>query len=447
LGVAFPNSINIKSIEINKKEIPADQWKSLSITTQDEIVFYIDLTSIENKDVVQYKAFLNALPIANEINVHENTSVRFHSLTENVYVFKVVAYQLDKEIESPAISFTVTNKLISRKSDFNLPDINYYIVIIIILSILLIWSLLRAGKAKVKVENVIEPKVDFEKKISLLHEELKKEKNDNHYLQKQIIDLKSNIESLEKANDELSVQNDRLEKSKQQLNDLQAEKEKLFAITLHDIKNPASAINGYIDLLNRYDFNAIEQQDILQSLAASSMQIISLSQKMSRVLVAKKKEEADELNLNTASLKVIIDQVCKRNYAYAISKNVELINNASLHTPDIKVDPLKIDEALDNYVSNAIKFSPQNAVVKVSSYFSETKVFVEVTDNGPGLTKWDAENAFQKGKTLSAKPTGNETSSGMGLWIVKQIVEQHEGEVWVKSKIGYGATFGFSLPF
>ncbi|MDP2302026.1 MAG: ATP-binding protein [Ignavibacteria bacterium] len=450
IGVAFPNSINIKSIEINKKEVSVNDWKSLSLTVQDEITFFIDLSMIENRDAVQFKVYLNALPIPNEVDVNGDASVRFNSLTEDVYIFKVVAYLNNgNEIETPAIKFIVTDKPINKPvsaSDSNNSNYIYVFGVIIILIFLAVWFLLKARKADVKIANVRNEKDEVDKRISSLYSELKKEKDENHFLQKQILDLKSDIENLEKSNEELLVQNERLENSKQQLSELQAEKEKLFAITLHDIKNPASAINGYIDLLNRYDFNAIEQQDILQSLAASSMQIISLSQKMSRVLVAKKKEEADELNLNSASLKVIIDQVCKRNYAYAKNKNVELINNASLHTPDINVDPLKIDEALDNYVSNAIKFSPENAVVKVSSYFSEKKVFVEVTDNGPGLTKWDSENAFQKGKTLSAKPTGGESSTGMGLWIVKQIVEQHEGEVWVKSKVGYGATFGFNLP-
>ncbi|MDP3831672.1 MAG: hypothetical protein Q8Q47_10405, partial [Ignavibacteriaceae bacterium] len=63
IGVAFPNSINIKSIEINKKEVSVNDWKSLSLTVQDEITFFIDLSMIENRDAVQFKVYLNALPI------------------------------------------------------------------------------------------------------------------------------------------------------------------------------------------------------------------------------------------------------------------------------------------------------------------------------------------------------------------------------------------------
>ncbi|HRI45866.1 MAG TPA: ATP-binding protein [Ignavibacteriaceae bacterium] len=449
------SSINLVSVKINNKVITLDKQNEIIISTEDKIKFNLEFVNLpENLESYNLKVFLNALLVPNEVNFDDNPSVEFNQLTANVYIFKVVAYGIDKsEIESPAISFTVKepNQITSVEGRATPTDYSIYLIILIFILIAVsIYALVKTKKSGALVKSIeVNSKhktSELEIEINKLQAEIKKEKDENHFLKKQILDLKENIINLQKSNDDLVNQNERLEKAKEQLHELQAEKEKLFAITLHDIKNPASAINGYIDLLNRYDFNAMEQQDILQSLAASSMQIISLSQKMSKVLIAKRKEEADELNLNKTSLKSIIDNVCKRNYAYAKSKNVELMNNASLHTPDVKVDALKIDEALDNYVSNAIKFSPENSVVKVSSYFSESKVFIEVTDNGPGLTKWDSDNAFQEGKTLSAKPTGGESSTGMGLWIVKQIVEQHGGEVWVKSKAGYGATFGFCLP-
>lgn len=453
--VLHASSINIVSVKINNDVISLEEHKEINISTKDKIKFSLDFSDLaENIESYNFKVYLNALLVPNEIDFNDKNSVEFKNLTSNIYIFKVVAFGMDKsEIESPAISFTVTEPNQSSSVERRVFFSDYSIYLMILIFILLAVSIFGFSKAKKSgaIVKSIEDKSknktsELEIEINKLHAEIKKERDENHFLQKQILELRESISNLQKTNDDLINQNERLEKAKEQLNELQAEKEKLFAITLHDIKNPASAINGYIDLLNRYDFNAIEQQDILQSLAASSMQIISLSQKMSKVLIAKKKEEANELNLNKTSLKSIIDNVCKRNYAYAKNKNVELMNNASLHTPDVKVDALKIDEALDNYVSNAIKFSPANSIVKVSSYFSESKVFIEVTDNGPGLTKWDSDNAFQEGKTLSAKPTGGESSTGMGLWIVKQIVEQHGGEVWVKSKAGYGATFGFCLP-
>ncbi len=73
-------------------------------------------------------------------------------------------------------------------------------------------------------------------------------------------------------------------------------------------------------------------------------------------------------------------------------------------------------------------------------------VTVEIADNGFGLTEDEVAHAFEKGSKLSTKPTGNESSSGLGLWIAKKIVTEHDGHVWVKSKKGFGSTFAFKLP-
>ena len=97
-------------------------------------------------------------------------------------------------------------------------------------------------------------------------------------------------------------------------------------------------------------------------------------------------------------------------------------------------------------LNNAIKYGPKDTEVILESFFTDTKVTIEVSDNGVGLSEEDLKNIFNKGATLSAKPTGNESSSGLGLWIVKKLVEAHHGKVWVKSKVGKGSTFVVELP-
>jgi len=76
----------------------------------------------------------------------------------------------------------------------------------------------------------------------------------------------------------------------------------------------------------------------------------------------------------------------------------------------------------------------------------EDSVVVEVKNNGYGLTESEISHAFDKGRKFGNKPTGDETSSGLGLWIAKKIVEEHNGRIVVKSKKGYGSTFSFTLP-
>jgi two-component system sensor histidine kinase VicK len=81
----------------------------------------------------------------------------------------------------------------------------------------------------------------------------------------------------------------------------------------------------------------------------------------------------------------------------------------------------------------------------VRTYVKNNSILLDVTNNGVGLSEDDLKRVFQKGETLSAKPTGMEISSGLGLWSVKKIIEQHHGRVWVESKQGIGSTFGIEM--
>jgi len=111
-------------------------------------------------------------------------------------------------------------------------------------------------------------------------------------LRKQIEDLEKHITNLENTNLNLLEQKERLALSKRQLELLQNQKEDLFAIAIHDIKNPAAAIKGYVELLNSYDLNANEQQEIMSSLMESSEDIVKLSQAMC-MIIAESKPETD----------------------------------------------------------------------------------------------------------------------------------------------------------
>ena len=114
--------------------------------------------------------------------------------------------------------------------------------------------------------------------------------------------------------------------------------------------------------------------------------------------------------------------------------------------PEIMLDPNKVDEVVDNLISNAIKFSHKGSQIRIKSYKDANSVSVEVSDNGLGMSEDDIRQAFQKGMRLSAAPTAGESTSGFGLWVVKKLIEAHDGKVWVKSVIGKGSTFFFSLP-
>jgi signal transduction histidine kinase len=102
---------------------------------------------------------------------------------------------------------------------------------------------------------------------------------------------------------------------------------------------------------------------------------------------------------------------------------------------------------MDNLISNAIKFSPQNRRVWITVYHAEDdRPAFSVRDEGPGLTEMDKLRIFGRFQKLSARPTGDENSSGLGLSIVKRLVELHHGDVEVESESGDGATFTVRFP-
>ncbi len=109
-------------------------------------------------------------------------------------------------------------------------------------------------------------------------------------------------------------------------------------------------------------------------------------------------------------------------------------------------DPKRIAQVIDNLFSNAIKFSPHDLNIYVTSEMNNNMVKVSVRDEGPGISKEDQSRLFGEFQRLAAQPTDGEKSTGLGLSIVKKIVEAHGGTISVVSKLGEGATFSFKLP-
>ncbi len=274
---------------------------------------------------------------------------------------------------------------------------------------------------------------------------------ENTSLRAEIAALRGQIDNLQVRSDELYKQNKtleetvkRIEENKRELEELQAQKDDLFTMIIHDLKNPASIVKGLVELLRSYDLNATEQQEVMNDLMETSKRIVFLSQEVCKVMAL----EAGQVHLNyeSADISEILNSVCQRNNAIATQKSIGLIVDIAADMPAVELDPQRIEEVVDNLVGNAIKFSNSGTKIKVRSYRDGENIVVEVSDNGVGMTEEDIKRAFGRGIKLSARPTGGEQSSGLGLWIVKRLIEDHKGRVWVRSTIGRGSTFAFQIP-
>jgi signal transduction histidine kinase len=151
------------------------------------------------------------------------------------------------------------------------------------------------------------------------------------------------------------------------------------------------------------------------------------------------------IQLEEKDINGILQKVIKNYAKVAAKKNIKI--NSSLKTDKsiVIVDNNYIFPVFENLISNAIKFSPHGKVISIKVKEINDAVQIFVTDEGPGIMKEELPKLFRKFQKLSAKPTGNETSTGLGLSIVKKYVEAMEGKVWYEPDHKPGAKFVVEL--
>ncbi|NOX75623.1 MAG: ATP-binding protein, partial [Gammaproteobacteria bacterium] len=131
---------------------------------------------------------------------------------------------------------------------------------------------------------------------------------------------------------------------------------------------------------------------------------------------------------------------------YAVSKGITLTHHLASSLPNIQANDFRLLQILDNLIGNALKFSPRGATVEVRTSGDVDHIHIEVVDSGPGLREADFLQLFVKHAKLSNQPTGNETSSGMGLALCKQLVKLDNGHIGARNNPHTGATFWIKLP-
>ncbi|MCX8051005.1 MAG: ATP-binding protein [Chlorobi bacterium] len=263
--------------------------------------------------------------------------------------------------------------------------------------------------------------------------------------------LAERLAQAEHHNSQLNQQNrflreqvERLRAAKQRLEELQSEKDMLFGMIIHDIKNPLLVIENLVQLLRNYDSNSIETQQILNDLAETTSRIVALSQQVSRLL-AIERSDGSPIEFQNADLAEILRSVIHRNAYLARRKNIQILEELPQSLP-AECDPQRIEEVFDNILSNAIKYSHADSLVFVRAQKGDTHHTIEIQDHGVGMTNEDIQRLFERGAVLSSTPTAGEPSSGIGLWIVRRLVERHHGSISVQSTKGEGTTVTISLP-
>jgi signal transduction histidine kinase len=235
-----------------------------------------------------------------------------------------------------------------------------------------------------------------------------------------------------------------LEKKNKRLTELNKEKNDLMGIVSHDLKNPIGAVRSYAELIYSGMFSGEE------ALSASG-QIVQVSERMLDLvknLLDMNHLESGGLQMNMVNFDIapVVEAVVYQYHAPAEAKQITLRYSQESPTNIASADERVLMQVLDNLVSNAVKYSPYGKYVFVRVVNTEHAVRIEIQDEGPGLSEDDKKKLFGKFARLSAQPTGGEHSTGLGLSIVKKMVEAMNGRVWCESELGKGATFIVELP-
>jgi len=230
-----------------------------------------------------------------------------------------------------------------------------------------------------------------------------------------------------------------------ELRRLNEEKNEFMGIAAHDLRSLLNAVRGYAEML--IEEPDLDQQERLELLARIRGGADRMAAMVQNLLDANRIERGEmKLNLASIDLQPLVKSIVDANQSRAAAKQQSIHFDCESAALPAMVDDQVMVQVLENLVSNAVKYSPVAKSIFVRLKRTAEGVRCEVQDEGPGLSPEDQQKLFGRFARLSAKPTGGESSTGLGLSIVKKMVETMNGRVWCESQPGNGATFIVELP-
>lgn len=251
-------------------------------------------------------------------------------------------------------------------------------------------------------------------------------------------------EELARVNNELVTAQRELARTVAELKRLNAFKDELLGMAAHDLRNPLTANAGYIAFLIE-DSEGMSEDNrlLLERLRANSRYMVRL---VNDVLDFAAIESGNvRLHLEEASLESLVADVVETMRIIATGKQVEVRYSSEGALPPLRVDPVKLSQAVQNLVSNAVQYSPAGASVDVRLRAAGGTVEIEVEDRGPGIPPEEVSELFKPFRRLSTVTLAKQRSVGLGLAIVRRQVEAHGGTIDVRSEVGKGSVFTIRL--
>lgn len=221
---------------------------------------------------------------------------------------------------------------------------------------------------------------------------------------------------------------------------------RLLCMAAHDLRNPLVSIRALTNLVRAGTAGGITaaQRDLLDTIYDASQSMLDLVNELLDATV----QHAGEVKLmaKPVAFAELVESCVKLANATAGEKASRIVLEPGQGPAEILLDEPKIRQVLNNVLGNAIKFSPPGSTITVSTASNDFECSVTVRDQGPGIREGERDRLFKDFSRAAAKPTGGESSTGLGLAICRKIMQAHAGTIEVANAPEGGAVFRIALP-
>ena len=270
--------------------------------------------------------------------------------------------------------------------------------------------------------------------------------NLSHSLQKGMQEGVNLLDELSRLNNELVNMQRELQKKNVELNRVNELKNRFLGIAAHDLRNPLSLVSGYNEILMEELRETLSEdhQLIFDTVHNSLDFMFNLIEDLLEYSVY----ESGNLEIYPSPQDIIgtIREVVALNQVLAQRKSIIIDFNPLPGPLILEYDSRRIIQALNNLLSNSIKFSHHHSTIWIEAMADENKCIISVKDEGTGLPEGMEDKLFVPFQKKGVSGTDGEMSTGLGLWIVHNIVTAHRGLVWFERNKGAGTIFRVSIP-
>jgi len=227
------------------------------------------------------------------------------------------------------------------------------------------------------------------------------------------------------------------------LKELNRLKSEFVTAVSHDMRTPLTSVQGYVDLLAKVGPVNEKQERFLARMETSLRSITDL---IDDLLDIRRIEAELDLEMEACDLRAVIDGVVRQTRPYAEERGQDLVWEAPPSPLHVRCSRRRLAQAVENLITNAVKYSRSGGRVAVSAFEDDGHVVVTVSDEGIGIPPDEEPHIFDRFYRGRSEEVAGVPGTGLGLSIVKAVIDKHGGRVWVDSQPGAGSTFSFVLP-